>query len=227
MFRRPKYDHTKSSTYVANGAIFDIEYGSGPVAGFVSQDFVTLGSNTIRNFQFAEITDVSGLGAAYSLGKFAGIAGMAWPTIFVLGIAKAAHVLRMDTIRDVANGDNGIASVFLFGPKNSGKTQLQKFYLSLVGASPQLKEGSSSTSALVSAMSSVKGIIEARNSDKHGNLVDPTLIHLSYGAGKQGYVKYGYRTCHAPLFVTTNKFPLTLPGAADEHSDATISRCMI
>ena len=52
----------------------------------------------------------------------------------------------MDSIRAVENGDNGVASVFVYGPKNSGTTQLQKFYLSLIGASAQLKVGSSSVS---------------------------------------------------------------------------------
>merc|ERR1712232_530220 len=32
------YDHSKSSTYVANGSTFNIRYGSGPVSGFYSKD---------------------------------------------------------------------------------------------------------------------------------------------------------------------------------------------
>jgi hypothetical protein len=62
-------------------------------------------------------------------------------------IAKAAQVLRSDEVRRL----HGISSVFVFGPRNSGKTQLQKFYLGLVGALGLLKEGSSSSSALISA----------------------------------------------------------------------------
>jgi len=81
-----KYDSTKSSTYLKNGTIFKIEYGSGPVAGFLSQDVVSAGGLVVRDQTFAEVTDVSGLGLAYSIGKFDGILGLAWPTISVDGV---------------------------------------------------------------------------------------------------------------------------------------------
>jgi hypothetical protein len=68
---------------VANGTKFNIEYGSGPVAGFMSQDQVTVGTKTVTDVLFAEITDVSGLGLAFKIGKFDGILGLAWPSISV------------------------------------------------------------------------------------------------------------------------------------------------
>merc|ERR1712048_1090189 len=40
------YQHDKSSTYVANGTKFAIQYGSGPVAGFYSRDNVQIGDAT-------------------------------------------------------------------------------------------------------------------------------------------------------------------------------------
>jgi len=79
----PKYDHSKSSTYVPNGTKFEIRYASGPVAGYLSQDSVTVGDVTTKSNLFAEITDVSGLGPAYALGKFDGILGMAYQSISV------------------------------------------------------------------------------------------------------------------------------------------------
>jgi len=80
---KPKYDSAKSSTYAKNGSAFNIQYGSGPVAGFVSNDVATVGSLTVKNQDFAEITDVSGLGAAFKAGKFDGIMGLAFPSISV------------------------------------------------------------------------------------------------------------------------------------------------
>lgn len=83
---KPKYDNSKSSTYVKNGTIFKIEYGSGPVSGFVSQDSAEVGGATVTGQLFAEITDVSGLGAAFKVGKFDGILGLGWPSISVNGM---------------------------------------------------------------------------------------------------------------------------------------------
>jgi len=68
---------------VVNGSSFQIRYASGPVSGFLSWDSVTVGDVTTKSNLFAEITDVSGLGAAYALGKFDGILGMAYQSISV------------------------------------------------------------------------------------------------------------------------------------------------
>jgi len=80
---KPKYDHTKSSTYIANGTIFAIQYGSGPVSGFYSYDNLGWGGSVIAKQEFAEVTDVTGLGAAWYVGKFDGILGMGFQTISV------------------------------------------------------------------------------------------------------------------------------------------------
>lgn len=83
---KSKYDHDASSTYTADGATFNIEYGSGPVSGYYSDDTVTLAGLPVENFKFAEITDASGLGAAFAAGKFDGIQGLAWDSISVDGV---------------------------------------------------------------------------------------------------------------------------------------------
>jgi hypothetical protein len=82
----PLYDSSKSSTYAKNGTVFKIQYGSGPVSGFLSQDVATVGDLTVKYQTFAEITDTKGLGLAYKLGKFDGILGLAFPSISVDGI---------------------------------------------------------------------------------------------------------------------------------------------
>lgn len=87
--RHAKYDATKSSTYVKNGTTFNIEYGSGPVAGYESADVMNMGGLAISNQIFAEVTDASGLGAAYKLGKFDGIVGMAFPVLSVNHVPTA------------------------------------------------------------------------------------------------------------------------------------------
>lgn len=76
-----QYNHNKSSTYVANGSIFDIEYGSGPVSGYVSQDTVRVGHLAVDNQLFAEINNVTGFGELYTTGKFDGIYGLAFDSI--------------------------------------------------------------------------------------------------------------------------------------------------
>lgn len=81
--RHAKYDSSKSSTYVKNGTEFYIQYGSGPVSGFQSVDQHNVGGLVVKNQEFAEVTDASGLGAAYKLGKFDGILGLAFPLLSV------------------------------------------------------------------------------------------------------------------------------------------------
>jgi len=87
----PKYTSSSSSTYVKNGTDFNIMYGSGPVSGFVSQDSVTVGTVVVKDQLFAEITNVKGLGMAYSLGKFDGILGLAFPSISVDGMETVVY----------------------------------------------------------------------------------------------------------------------------------------
>jgi len=79
----PRYDHTKSTTYKPNGEIFKIMYGSGPVSGVLSEDSVTVGSMKVKSQTFAEVDNTSGLGLAYSVGKFDGILGLAFQSISV------------------------------------------------------------------------------------------------------------------------------------------------
>uniref|UniRef100_K3W8C5 Peptidase A1 domain-containing protein n=1 Tax=Globisporangium ultimum (strain ATCC 200006 / CBS 805.95 / DAOM BR144) TaxID=431595 RepID=K3W8C5_GLOUD len=75
------YDHTKSSTYKADGSRFAIQYGSGPVSGTISKDKVAIGSLSLASQAFAEVTVTSGLGSLYSTGKFDGIFGLGFDSI--------------------------------------------------------------------------------------------------------------------------------------------------
>ena len=83
-FTHSTYNSAKSSTYVKNGQAFVIEYGSGGVKGFVSQDTVTWGGAQVKNQLFAEVT--SEQGTSFAVAKFDGILGLAFQTISVNNI---------------------------------------------------------------------------------------------------------------------------------------------
>tara|TARA_Y100000996_G_scaffold410721_1_gene393584 strand:- start:56 stop:1165 length:1110 start_codon:yes stop_codon:yes gene_type:complete len=76
-----KYNHSKSTTYHTNGKQFNIQYGSGSVKGYLSEDTITLGGLSIPNITFAEVTNEPGL--SFKVGKFDGILGLAWKSISV------------------------------------------------------------------------------------------------------------------------------------------------
>jgi len=82
----PKYASTSSSSYQANNTAFTIQYGSGPVKGFWSYETVHWGGMPVTTQEFGQVTDVSGLGLAYSIGKFDGILGMGFQAISLANI---------------------------------------------------------------------------------------------------------------------------------------------
>jgi len=88
-----RYDHSKSSTYVANGTVFSIRYASGPVSGFFSHDTVKIGEVSVPNYLFAEVNNTKGLGPAYAVGKFDGISGMGLSGISVDGVQTPLQAL--------------------------------------------------------------------------------------------------------------------------------------
>ena len=76
-----KYDHSDSSTYKKNGSEFAIQYGSGSLEGYISQDTVRIGDLVIEHQDFAEATSEPGL--AFAFGRFDGIMGLGYDTISV------------------------------------------------------------------------------------------------------------------------------------------------
>lgn len=84
-----KYDHEASSSYKANGSEFSIQYGSGSMEGYISQDTLAIGDLVIPNQDFAEATSEPGL--AFAFGKFDGILGLAYDTISVNKIVPPVY----------------------------------------------------------------------------------------------------------------------------------------
>ncbi|TFK89830.1 endopeptidase [Polyporus arcularius HHB13444] len=97
-FLHAKYDSSASSTYKANGSEFSIQYGSGSMEGFVSQDTLRIGDLTIKGQDFAEATKEPGL--AFAFGKFDGILGLAYDTISVNHIVPPFYQMIKQKLLD-------------------------------------------------------------------------------------------------------------------------------
>lgn len=97
-FLHAKYDHDASSTYKANGSTFAIQYGSGSLEGYISQDTLSIGDLTIPKQDFAEATAEPGL--AFAFGKFDGILGLAYDTISVDRVVPPVYKAISDGLLD-------------------------------------------------------------------------------------------------------------------------------
>ncbi|KAG2625710.1 hypothetical protein PVAP13_3KG309500 [Panicum virgatum] len=76
-----RYKSGQSSTYKKNGKPADIHYGTGAIAGFFSEDSVTLGDLVVKDQEFIEATKEPGL--TFMVAKFDGILGLGFQEISV------------------------------------------------------------------------------------------------------------------------------------------------
>ncbi|KAL4270122.1 hypothetical protein GQ457_HM000310 [Hibiscus cannabinus] len=75
------YKSSHSQTYKANGKPADIQYGTGSISGFFSEDYVTVGDLVVKNQEFIEATKEPSL--TFVLAKFDGILGLGFQEISV------------------------------------------------------------------------------------------------------------------------------------------------
>ena len=95
-----KYDSSSSSTYVQNGTTFDIQYGSGSVSGFLSQDTLTFGNDQVSKVTFAEVTKEKGI--SFLMSKFDGIFGLGWQSISVDSVEPPVQqMVRLGLIQPI------------------------------------------------------------------------------------------------------------------------------
>lgn len=114
------YDHSKSSTYKSNGRDFHIQYGSGPVAGYLSQDTISWGDLKLNDYTFAEVDDTSGLGQLYAQTPMDGILGLAFSAIAQDGLDAPIKALgESGQLKQVVFafflGSNGADGELVFG----------------------------------------------------------------------------------------------------------------
>ncbi|KAE8725477.1 Aspartic proteinase A2 [Hibiscus syriacus] len=75
------YKSKRSQTYKANGKPAAIQYGTGSISGFFSEDYVTVGDLVVKNQEFIEATQEPSL--TFLLAKFDGILGLGFREISV------------------------------------------------------------------------------------------------------------------------------------------------
>ncbi|RAL49559.1 hypothetical protein DM860_012992 [Cuscuta australis] len=80
-FFHSKYKSILSSTYKKNGTAAAIQYGSGAISGFFSQDSVQVGDLVVKKQDFIEATREPSL--TFLVGKFDGILGLGFQEISV------------------------------------------------------------------------------------------------------------------------------------------------
>jgi saccharopepsin len=78
-----RYDSSKSETFKADGRVYNVQYGSGPVEGVFGSEKVKVGDIEVSNQLFAMVTKVSfgPLNLAYAAGKFDGLLGLGFKSI--------------------------------------------------------------------------------------------------------------------------------------------------
>lgn len=114
-----KFDSSASSTFKKNGSEFGIKYGSGEVAGFISQDVLRIGDLKIKDQLFGEVTSEPGF--AFVFGRFDGILGLGYDTISVNHIPPPFYMMLEQGLLDEP------VFAFYLGDANDGSESMATF----------------------------------------------------------------------------------------------------
>ncbi|XP_034667931.1 lysosomal aspartic protease [Drosophila subobscura] len=93
-----QYDSSASSSYVANGESFSIQYGTGSLTGYLSEDTVDVNGLTVTSQTFAESTNEPGTN--FNNANFDGILGMAYEALAVDGVAPVFYNMVSEGLVD-------------------------------------------------------------------------------------------------------------------------------
>ncbi|XP_026868025.2 renin [Electrophorus electricus] len=97
-FTHNRYDASKSLTHIHNGTGFSIQYASGNVRGFLSEDIVMVGGIPVVQV-FAEATALPAV--PFIFAKFDGVLGMGYPDMAIDGITPVFdRIMSQDVLKE-------------------------------------------------------------------------------------------------------------------------------
>lgn len=79
-----RFDASQSTTYEHNGTRVQLGYGSGPVAGEIGKDVLSIGNHSVRAQSFVQVENSET--RAFAAAQFDGILGLAYPALSVIGV---------------------------------------------------------------------------------------------------------------------------------------------
>ncbi len=183
---KKKYYSGQSSTYIANGTSFAIQYGSGSLTGFLSTDDVTIGGITVNQQTFAEATGFPSINM--ELGAFDGICGMAFQSISVDGVVPPFVNMVLDGSVDtpvfgvfLSSSPNQVGEMLVGGIDDSKFTG-QLNYQPLISETYWQIALSGMTLGGVSVSSVKKGVVDTGTSIFAGPSADVAAIAAKVGA---------------------------------------------
>ncbi|XP_026859677.2 nothepsin [Electrophorus electricus] len=116
-----KFKAFESSTYVHDGRVFGIHYGSGHMMGIQARDMLRVGTMTLANQNFGE--SVYEPGSSFVMAKFDGVLGLSYPTLSKdLGLPVFDNMMNQNKVDQPVfsfylstNASNGFGGELLLG----------------------------------------------------------------------------------------------------------------